>query len=65
MSIIDNAVRLDVEAIFSLTNCSPQDVIKKLEKAVNVLIEESSEASAEGDLQKVHTLHTLYTYHAM
>ena len=32
---------------------SPQDVIKKLEKAVNELIEESAEANAVGDLQKV------------
>ena len=32
---------------------SPQDVIKKLEKAVNVLIEESATASAMGDYQTV------------
>ena len=33
--------------------CSPQEVIKKLEKKVNVLIEESAQACAMGDLQTV------------
>lgn len=48
--------------------CSPQEVIKKLEKRVNALIEESAQASAMGDLQTVrlpmqshaYNFHVLY-----
>ena len=34
---------------------SPQDLIKKLEKTVNQLIEESAKASAMGDYQTVRS----------
>ena len=33
--------------------CSPQEIIKKLEKTVNLLIEESAQANSIGDIQTV------------
>lgn len=45
--------------------CRPQEVIKKLERGVIRMVEESAQAAAIGDLQTVsitHT-HTHYTHH--